>query len=114
MAKYIMAVRSNAVLGREAEFNEWYDRVLLPQMVRSPTLISGQRYRVAPVALPMGLQKAQHEYLAVYQIESENLQETVQQLWSSENMARIQPSTALDYSSVDCQFYLPMGPTVIR
>lgn len=114
MAKYIMAVRSNPLRGREAEFNEWYDRLLLPQMVQSPTLVSGQRYRLAAVSLPEGLQKAQHEYLAVYEVETDSLQQTVQQLWSAENMARIEPSSTLDYSNVDCQFYVPVGPRVTR
>ncbi len=114
MARYIMTVRSNAAPGREAEFNEWYDRLLLPEMVRSPTLVSGRRYRVAAVALPAGLQKARHEYLAVYEIETDSIEETVRRLWSVENVARIPPSTALDYTDVDCQFYVPIGTPVTR
>ena len=43
------------------------------------TWCSGQRYRLATASLPEGLQKAQHEYLAVYEIETDNLQQTVQQ-----------------------------------
>jgi hypothetical protein len=109
MPRYIMTVRSNPRAGSEAEFNDWYDRFLLPGMVRSPTLVSGQRYRLAKVTLPAALQKAQHEYLAVYEIETDDLQKTVQQLWSAENMARIPPSATLDYSTVDCQIYESVG-----
>ena len=78
-------------------------------MVRTPTLVSGQRFRVTPVALPPGLPPARHEYLAIYEIETEDIEKTVRQLWSAENMARIPQSTALDYATVDCQFYQPIG-----
>ncbi len=52
MPRYIMTVRSNPVAGREAEYNEWYDRYHVPDLLMTPTLIAAQRYRLAPVQLP--------------------------------------------------------------
>ena len=40
MPRYIMTVRSNPIAGREAEFNEWYDRRHVPDLLKTPTLIA--------------------------------------------------------------------------
>ena len=116
MSRYIMTVRSNPVAGREAEFNEWYDRHHVPDLLKTPTLIAAQRYRLAPVELPEypGYVKPRHSYMVVYEIETESLEKTRDLLWSPDNIARIRPSDAFDSSSVDCQFFAPIGPPVIQ
>jgi hypothetical protein len=116
MTKYIMTVRSNPVAGREDEYNEWYDRHHLPELLMTPTLVAGQRYRLAPIELPdyLGYQKPRHSYMVVYEIETESLERTRDLLWSRENAARIKPSSAFDSSSVDCQIYMPIGPRVVH
>ena len=115
MAKFIMTVRSNPVPGREAEYNEWYDRFHVPELVMTPTFVAGQRYRLAdvkPFDYP-GYQKPEYSYMVVYEIETDNLQKTKEILWSPENIGRIQKSTAFDSSKVDCQLYTPVGPRVL-
>jgi hypothetical protein len=116
MARYIMTVRSNPVAGREAEYNEWYDRHHVPDLLMTPTLIAAQRYRLAPVRMPVypGYVKPRHSYMVVYEIDTESLEKTRDLLWSAENVARIRPSAAFDSSSVDCQFFAPMGPRAIQ
>ena len=116
MPRHIMTVRSNPVAGREAEYNEWYDRHHLPDLLATPTLVAAQRYRLAPVQLPdrAGYVKPRHTYMVVYEIETDDLGRTRDQLWSPENIARIRPSEAFDSSSVDCQFFTPIGPHVVR
>ena len=116
MTKYIMMVRSNPVAGREDEYNDWYDRHQLPQLVETPTFVAGQRYKLAPVELPdyPGYQKAQHRYMVVYEIETDSLEKTKQILWSPDNVGRIRQSTAFDSSNVDCQIYLPIGQRVTK
>ena len=49
----------------------------------------------------------------VYEIETESLEKTRDLPWSRENIARIRPSDAFDASSVDCQFFVPIGPRVV-
>ena len=48
-----------------------------------------------------------------HEIETESLEKTRDLLWSRKNIARIRPSDAFDVSSVDCQFFVPIGPRVV-
>jgi hypothetical protein len=111
-----MMVRSNPVAGREDEYNDWYDRHQLSQIVATPTFVAGQRYELVPSALPdyPGYQKARHRYMVVYEIETDSLEKTKQILWSGENVGRISQSTAFDSSNVDCQIYVPIGQRVTK
>jgi hypothetical protein len=52
--------------------------------------------------------------MVVYEIDTESLEKTRDLLWSAESVARIRPSDAFDSSSVDCQFFAPMGPRAIQ
>ena len=116
MPKYIMTVRSNPVTGRDAEYNEWYDRHHVPELLMTPTLVAAQRYRLAPVTVPdyPGYVVPGHTYMVVYEIETDSLEKTRDLLWSPENIARIRPSEAFDASSVDCQFFSPIGPRIVQ
>jgi len=116
MARYIMTVRSNPVAGREDEYNEWYDRYQLPQLVETPTFVAGQRYKLAPIEMPdyPGYEKPKHRYMVVYEIETESLERTKQILWGPDNVSRIKQSTAFDSSNVACQIYMPIGLRVSK
>jgi hypothetical protein len=111
-----MTVRSNPVAGREAEFNEWYDRQHVPDLLATPTLVAAQRYRLAPVELPAypGYVQPRHSHMVVHEIETDDLVRTRDLLWSPENIAQIRPSEAFDASSVDCQLFTAIGPRVVR
>ena len=113
---YTFVVLTNAVEGREDEYNEWYDRYQLPQLVETPTFIGGQRYKLAPIEIPdyPSYQKPKHRYMAVYEIETDSLEQTKQILWGPQNVSRIKQSTAFDSSNVDCQIYLPIGVRVSK
>lgn len=53
-------VLTNAVEGKEAEFNAWYDDQHIHDVVAIPGFVSGQRYTLAA---------APWDYLAIYEIE---------------------------------------------
>ena len=65
MAKGLMVVQSGPTPGREAEYEEWYSRVHLPEICAVPGFVSGRRYRVHGDG-------GEYPYLAVYEIESED------------------------------------------
>jgi hypothetical protein len=58
----ILAV-TNAVAGREAEFNKWYDEVHVKDLVAVPGIGAAQRYRVVA---PNGMPAPPYEYLTIY------------------------------------------------
>lgn len=73
--KYTFVVLTNAVEGREDEYNKWYDEVHLDDVLAVPGFISAQRLsRVDP--------KGENPYahLALYEVESDDIDATMQRL----------------------------------
>lgn len=48
----LLLVFTNAVEGREAEFDRWYDDTHVPQVLDVPGVLAAQRYRVAELETP--------------------------------------------------------------
>jgi hypothetical protein len=71
---------------REAEYNDWYDNVHLPEVVACPGFVSGRRFGPAEPGLP---------YIAIYEIESESVQESVDGMWAAFAAGDITASTAI-------------------
>lgn len=67
MVKHVFVVLTNPVPGREAEYNDWYDNVHLPDVCDIPGISSARRFRLDK---PEGL----HRYLALYEIETDDIQ----------------------------------------
>lgn len=50
---------------REEEFNEWYDKVHIPMVLKAPGMVRAARYRI------VGAEDDLPQYLAIYELESE-------------------------------------------
>lgn len=77
MASHLMLVLSNAKPGRDDEFNAWYsDRHMLDTINELDGFSTGQRFRLAELdgAPPCG-----YRYLALYEIEEDQLETAYQQ-----------------------------------
>ena len=75
MATYNFYVFSNCTdPSREDEFNRWYTHIHLPDLSKAKGLVSAKRY-VNPEA------DATAKYLAVYEFETEDLDESIQSLY---------------------------------
>lgn len=67
--KRIMLVLSNAMNGREEEFNRWYDNTHVHEVIDfCDEVVSCQRYRICNAQLQT---EQPHRYLAVYEFEGE-------------------------------------------
>jgi hypothetical protein len=67
MAKWLMVVGTNCTdATREAEFNEWYDKIHLPDVLETPGFIRATRYENAEPA------EGQAKFLALYEIETDD------------------------------------------
>jgi hypothetical protein len=64
MAISRMLVLSNALPGREDEYNEWYSNRHLADVVACPQMVSGQRFRV-------NSGDERWKYAAIYEIEGD-------------------------------------------
>ena len=65
MAKWLLVVETNcAEAARETEFNEWYDKTHLPDVLETPGFIRATRYEnIAP-------SEREAKFLATYEIET--------------------------------------------
>jgi len=76
MPKGIMVVQSSpSDPSREDEYNDWYDNTHLPEVLAVPGFVSARRYKVFGGAGP-----SQHAYLAVYELEADDLTAPVREL----------------------------------
>jgi hypothetical protein len=75
MSKHVLVVFTNAVEGQDEEFNDWYDRVHIPDLLNIPEIKSAQRFRLS------GAQKMPPpyawRYMALYEIETDDLSKVI-------------------------------------
>lgn len=89
MNRHVLVVQSNAVDGRDDEFNDWYDREHLPAVLTVAGFVSARRFRAAPSVhgeLP------EHRYLAIYEIETDDLPGALEALASAAKEMHISAS----------------------
>ncbi len=65
---------TNSVEGREDEYNAWYTDVHLQDALRTPGIIAAQRFKLSDVQRNPSLP---WRYLALYEIETDDLNQTV-------------------------------------
>lgn len=71
MGRHLFVVLTNSVEGEEAEFNTWYDRHL-DDVLKVAGVVSGQRFALSPQQ--RGAPPYPYGYLALYEIETDDLQ----------------------------------------
>lgn len=77
MARYVFVVLTNAVTGREDEFNRWYTDEHLDHCLELDFFISAQRFRFVP---KVAGELASHRYLTIYEVETDDVQATYRML----------------------------------
>lgn len=89
--KYKMLVLSNPVVGREDEFNTWYNEQHLGDVVKIPGFVSAQRFK-----LVIPLCENPWQYCAVYEIEAESPQMAIEELMRRSGTEKLPVSDAMD------------------
>jgi hypothetical protein len=75
MPKAIMAVYSNpADAAREDEYNSWYETTHVPEVLALPGFVGATRYRLADEQLGG---ESEHRYVAMYEIDADDVQATL-------------------------------------
>ncbi|HLI80701.1 MAG TPA: hypothetical protein VKV03_12010 [Candidatus Binataceae bacterium] len=103
MAKYTFLALTNPVAGKEDEFNEWYDKHHVPDVINVPGFVSGQRFKLADSHFGGEPSKA-YKYLAVYEIETDDIAATLKELRARGGTADITPSDAIDRNALTYTF----------
>jgi len=93
----LFIVRSNPVSGREEEFNDWYNNTHLPEILTIDGFKSAQRFMLTPEQI---LPEQRHQFLAIYEIDSANIDVTLANLKTATwmNMSDAIDSTTMEVS----------------
>jgi hypothetical protein len=102
MTAYIQTVVTAPVVGREDEFNRWYDDTHLPEMLQVPGFVAGRRY-----ALTVAGDAVRSWFLAVYEIETEDLAATLAALRAA--APTMTASDAMDHPATVIETYEVLG-----
>jgi hypothetical protein len=90
MGRYLFAVHSNPVEGREDEYNEWYSNRHLPDLRTVAGVVSARRFTIADRQARLVSQQ-QYRYLSLYEVETDDPQGFIDELTSrigTESMPR--------------------------
>jgi hypothetical protein len=112
MAKYTFIVLTNPVEGKESEYNDWYNRQHIPDVLNVPGFVSAQRFHLADDQMSRDGNRA-HKYLAVYEIETDDLAATLKELRARSGTAEIVPSDAIDMKNVATSIFTPVAERVL-
>ena len=112
MAKHTFIVFTNPVEGKESEYNDWYNRQHIPDVLNVPGFVSGQRFRLADAQMSRDDNRT-HKYLAVYEIETDDLAGTLKELRARGGTAEIVLSDAIDTKNVATYVFTPIAEKVV-
>lgn len=108
MPRYKMIALTNPIEGKDAEFNEWYQGTHLPQVCALPGVIGAQRYkRAAPLQDPFDRQ-----YLAIYDIETDDIRETLGAFGAASAAGKLTPTDAADNTTAYTVIFEEFGERV--
>jgi len=109
MARYKMVVMSKPAAGREQEYNDWYQNVHLKDVCGVKGVVSAQRFRFS-LSLVQGSDPL--PYLAIYDIETDDINQTLADLTGRVAAGQMVISTALSLENSFGAVYEEMGPVV--
>jgi hypothetical protein len=111
MAKYTFVVLTNPVPGKEAEYNEWYNKQHIPDVLNIPGMVCAQRFRIAEDQ-PAVDQKT-HKYLALYEIETSDLPGVFKELAARRGSADMVMSESIDLKNANACVFTPVADRVM-
>lgn len=102
MAKHMLLMLANPVEGHEDEFNRWYEERHVPDLLRVPGFKTAQRFVLSDVQRTPPPHP--YRYLALYEIETDDLQMTISEMLKRAGTADMVISDALDTSRLGAVF----------
>jgi hypothetical protein len=109
MAKFTFVVLTNPTPGKEAEYNEWYNRQHIPDVLNVPGFVRAQRFKLADAQ--MGKSNP-YKYLALYEIETDDLAGALAELKARNGTADMIMSDAIDLKNVGAYIFTPVAEMV--
>jgi hypothetical protein len=107
MATHRLVVFTQPKPGQEAEYNRWYEEVHLGDVLKVEGFVAAQRFEVATAQIGDAAQSSPARYLAIYEIEAENLEAALAQLSAGSDSMEI--SDALDAGQAQAIAFTAIG-----
>jgi hypothetical protein len=104
----LFIVLSNPTEGREDEFNDWYEKVHLRDVLSVPGVAAAQRYALAPMPESDAVAKPSHSHLAVYELDDEPA-EVIGRFFERVSTGKMVLSESLDLATVVMHAWKPCG-----
>jgi hypothetical protein len=98
MARFSFVVYSNPVEGREQEYNDWYSNQHLQDLLTVPGVIAARRFKLSGTQIRDAAQA--YQYLAIYDIEADDVQGFVNMLMARTANGSIARSAAMSSDSL--------------
>ncbi|WP_340317989.1 DUF4286 family protein [Rhizorhabdus argentea] len=92
MTSFKFIALSNPVEGQEQDYNDWYSNRHIQDVVQTPGFVSAQRFKIVPTPKD----NCPYRYLAIYEIESANVEEAIKALFERGLTGAMPISPALD------------------
>ncbi|MEE8248404.1 MAG: hypothetical protein V3S87_14220 [Alphaproteobacteria bacterium] len=103
MARQLFMVLSEAVEGREDDYNDWYENTHLDEVIATSAVVSAQRFKLAD---RRGVE-APNRYLAIYEVEVDDPGEVFPSVDAGGDKRN--NTDALDRSSLGAWVWTPIG-----
>jgi hypothetical protein len=112
MAKYTFVVLSNPTTpGQEAEYNEWYNKIHIPDVLNVPGFVAAQRFRLADAQFADGAPA--HRYLALYEIDTDDIKGSLKELQKRVGTDDMVMSDAIDMKGIFAATFTPVAERVL-
>lgn len=106
MAKALMVVASNPTdSAHEAEFNAWYTDVHLADVLRVAGFNAARRYVLSDARPMVGTEASPFRYLALYDVESDDLEQSGRDVQAALDSGAIPLSETFDLTHFRVDFY---------
>src|SRR5664280_2187308 len=109
MARHTFVVFTNAVEGQEDEYNDWYNDQHLPDVLNVEGFVAAQRFRLSDTDAG---QEFPHRYLALYEVETDDLDKVTLALSEAGDSGVMMISEALDRPGAIAKFFTPITDRV--
>lgn len=109
MAKHVFVVFTNPVPGKDGTYNDWYTNQHLSDVLNVPGFVSAQRFKLSDTQRAAG--PFPWQYMALYQIETDDLQKTLATLAERSGTSAMVMSDALAAERL-AWVYDPITPPV--
>jgi hypothetical protein len=111
--KTLYLVFGNPYPGKEAEYNEWYDNVHIPDVLSVPGVVSAQRYTVKQLDRDSG-KPVDYGFLTAYEVDGDP-NEFMAKLGAAVASGQVRMAEGdllFDRMSVNMSFWTPLGERV--